>query len=88
MTRLPAGEHPNEKSGHTAEASAGIGTDGLTFGVVVPAALADSLTAAAITFGILGLVALALGWYIVRKTGKTEGLLHLAELVKALFRRK
>lgn len=75
-------------SGLTAEASVGIGADGLIFGAVVPAALADSLTVAAITLAVLRLAAFALGWYIVRTTGKTEGLLHLAELVRAIFRRK
>lgn len=54
----------------------------------MPAAFASSLTVAAIIVAVLGLAAFILGWYIVRTTGKTEGLLHLAELVRAIFRGK
>src|SRR3712207_4341980 len=59
-------------SGLTAGASVGIGADGPIFGVVVPAALAVPLIAVTVTVVVLGLAAFAIGWYIVRTTGKTE----------------
>jgi len=74
-------------SGLTAEAFVGIGAYEPIFGAVMPT-LAVPLIATAATVVVLGLAALALGWYIVRTTGKTEGLLHLAELVRAILRRR
>jgi hypothetical protein len=50
--------------------------------------LPTALIATSAITGLVFLAVLTLGWYIVRKTERTEGLVHLAELVKALMRRR
>ncbi|WP_157529716.1 hypothetical protein [Nocardia sp. NRRL S-836] len=57
----------------------------------MPAILANTVAVvpvlAVICLTVVALAVLILGAYIVRVTGKTEGLKHLAEIVKALLGR-
>lgn len=52
------------------------------------ATLAVPLIVTAVTVAVFNLAPFALAWYIVRTTGKTEGLPHLAELMRVIFRSK
>ncbi|MEU4442879.1 hypothetical protein AB0K14_28045 [Actinosynnema sp. NPDC050801] len=72
----------------TAEALIGTGTDELSFGALMFAFLSDPVIVAAVVLLVTTLAVLGVAIYIVRKTGDTKGLLHLAELVRALRQRK
>jgi len=61
----------------------GSGLDEVIFGGVLSAVL----IVVAVILSVRMFAVLALGWYIMRTTGRTDGLADLAKLVRALMRR-